>query len=419
MKYITLVVLLIISIIGFSQTTDSINWDSDIDFLREELSLKHKNFFTVRSKVEFDNELNKVKCNIKNLTDVEIVLSLQQIVASFGDSHTRLNNSDFINRDNNLPLRLYWFKDGIYIIATTKENEAILGQKIVKINNYPIHDVCDSLSTLHAMDNKSMKKSIVPNLIYNVELLRFFDFSEDDVYKLDLETYTGIKSTYDIKPEILNEKNRVALKRDTIAYCWQNRSDLFTEKYFSNDSIYYLQYNRCLSREIMEKHGDKERAKEYPSFNDYKNTVFLKIKKNPINKFVFDMQFNGGGSSRQGTKFIKKLSKSRKINNRGKIYVIIGRRTFSSAIINTMDFKKNTDAVLVGEETGGKPNHFGEIKSFVLPSSKVSITYSTKYFKYTDEDVTTITPDVIIETSFEDYINGIDPIYEWINKAKN
>ncbi|MCZ4695106.1 hypothetical protein [Ancylomarina euxinus] len=95
---------------------------------------------------------------------------------------------------------------------------------------------------------------------------------------------------------------------------------------------------------------------------------------------------------------------------------MIGRKTFSSAIINAMDFKNQTEVILIGEETSGKPNHFGEIRSFDLPHSKLNVTYSTKYFKETDEDINTIVPDVRVETSFEDYMKGVDPVYEWIKE---
>ncbi len=89
------------------------------------------------------------------------------------------------------------------------------------------------------------------------------------------------------------------------------------------------------------------------------------------------MRYNGGGSSPQGTKFIKDLSHLNKINQEGKLFVLIGRETFSSAIINTLDFQSKTKAILVGEETGGKASHYGETRSFRLPSSGLKITYST------------------------------------------
>lgn len=128
------------------------------------------------------------------------------------------------------------------------------------------------------------------------------------------------------------------------------------------------------------------------------------------------MRFNSGGNSVQGTAFIEKLAKYLEANPGVKTYVVLGRNTFSSAILNTMDFKRLTNAVFVGEETAGKPNHFGEVRRFQLPNSQLTVTYSTKYFKITDENVNTIAPDVPIEMSFSDLVKGIDPVYEWIKK---
>ncbi len=109
-----------------------------------------------------------------------------------------------------------------------------------------------------------------------------------------------------------------------------------------------------------------------PSFKEFEKQVFQSIRKQDIDILVFDMRFNSGGNSRQGTKFIEKLSKT-KLNGTGKIYVLIGRQTFSSAILNTLDFIKLTDAVLVGEGTGGRPNHYGEVKRLVLPESNLRL----------------------------------------------
>jgi hypothetical protein len=51
-----------------------------------------------------------------------------------------------------------------------------------------------------------------------------------------------------------------------------------------------------------------------------------------------------------------------------------------------------------------------------LPSSGLIINYSTKYIKTTSGNEATIKPDRCIETSFQDYKKGIDPVFEWIKK---
>ena len=68
----------------------------------------------------------------------------------------------------------------------------------------------------------------------------------------------------------------------------------------------------------------------------------------------------------------------------------------------------------MGEATGGEPNHYGEVKQFELPNSEKPIRYSTKYFKWVEEDINTLAPDKVIEESFAAYREGTDPVLEWI-----
>ncbi len=124
------------------------------------------------------------------------------------------------------------------------------------------------------------------------------------------------------------------------------------------------------------------------------------------------MRFNGGGNSSQGTKFIEKLAKARFAPSN--IYLIVGRETSSSAIINAVDFMKNFEIVVVGEGTGGSPNHYGNVKRFVLPESKLVVNYSTQYFKLMEENTSSIIPDIETPLSFREYMQGTDPAMDAI-----
>lgn len=189
---------------------------------------------------------------------------------------------------------------------------------------------------------------------------------------------------------------------------------LFTDRYFPEEKIYYILYNSCWGRESEAEFKSREKAASLPSFTEFGQKAFGILQGNPVGKIIFDMRNNGGGNSAQGTAFIERLARFLEQHPGIKTYVVIGRSTFSSAILNTMDFKHLTDAVVVGEQTAGKPNHFGEVRNFQLPGSKLTVAYSTKYFRRTDEEADTITPDVRIEMSFADFTKGIDPVYEWI-----
>ena len=118
-------------------------------------------------------------------------------------------------------------------------------------------------------------------------------------------------------------------------------------------------------------------------------------------------------STAQGTKLIRKIAKT-KLRGNGSTYLMVGRKTFSSAIINSVDLIKEMNAVVVGEETGGRPNHFGEVDRFVLPESRLVVSYSTKYFKLLDEDIPSIIPDIPAPLTYSQYMSGTDPALEVI-----
>jgi len=411
MKNWIIIILSFLTISCSSQNNKDIDWKEDIDFLKKELPKRHKNLFFKISKSDFENQLEKIKIQNDSLSNFETALKLQQVIANIGDSHTSIILKKYINPKKLLPLRFYWFSDGIFIKQTTENYRELLGRKITSINGHSISKIADSLSSLITVDNNAIVKNKIPKLLFLTQLLDYFKFSTNNTYEIEVETPQGIKSTHKIKPYTVNTQKLISIPINNIAYCWQNQRISFTENFIKKDNIYYLQYNQCSKKSKV-----PNKKNDIISFDDYKKQVFKTIKKEKPNKLIFDMRFNGGGGSAQGTRFIKQLAEFKDINQKGKLFVIIGRRTFSSAIINTMDFIKNTNAFIVGETTGGKPNHYGEIRSFKLPNSKLKVIYSTKYFNRIKKEMNTITPDIEIETFFNDYINGIDPVYEWIKK---
>ena len=95
-------------------------------------------------------------------------------------------------------------------------------------------------------------------------------------------------------------------------------------------------------------------------------------------------------------------------NKKENLKVIIGRETFSSALLNAYTFKNSTNAKIIGEPSGGKPNCYGEILRITLPNSKLVITYSTRFYKLIEDDlVMALYPEEIFLESIEDYINSI------------
>jgi C-terminal processing protease CtpA/Prc len=198
---------------------------------------------------------------------------------------------------------------------------------------------------------------------------------------------------------------------------WRNERALFWDEYVAADSIYFVQYNQCWGRELEAAHGNAARAAQLPSFIEFEEKIFKTLAEQPVKKLVIDMRFNGGGSEEQGNELMKRL-KDHPVNKKGKLFVIIGRKTFSSAVLNALSFKTSTNAILVGEETSGSPNHYGEVKTMQLPSSRLSVEYSTRHFVRSGSEKPTLAPDVPVTVKFSDFYGGTDPFYDAVKNYK-
>ena len=412
MKLILKLLLLIFVPIFLKAQTD---WRSDLTYFNTELPNSHKNLFSKISKKEFDAKVDALIKESAMLSPIAIGIRLQQLIADIGDPHTTISLGKFIDKEKILPIQAYWFDDGFYITKTSESHKNIVGSKIKKINGHDIKTIADSLATLLVQDNPSINKAYLLRSLPIVEVLVYFGFAGPDKEIIcELENQNGIfKESFEIGKK---EKLTVHLPVEKLGIGYQDQQTYFWEQYIPEDSIYFVQYNKCWSKNMEKKYGDKNKAGKLPDFKSFSKKVFSTIETKPVKKFIFDMRHNGGGSSLQGTLFVMKLKKRKKINQKGKLFVIIGRNTFSSAIINTVNFKNQTKAILIGEETAGSPDHYGEVRSFKLPSSGVRVRYSTKYFNFTKQNMKSIKPDIAVPVYFTDFIVGKDAAFE---TAKN
>jgi hypothetical protein len=72
-----------------------------------------------------------------------------------------------------------------------------------------------------------------------------------------------------------------------------------------------------------------------------------------------------------------------KVNLRGRLFVIIGRATFSAAQNLASYLDRHTEAIFVGEPTGSSPSFIGETVEFTLPYSKVRANVSDLFWQST------------------------------------
>ncbi len=399
-KLLNLVLILIISIL-FSCSEDIPNfvndWDEDVYYFGKNLEENHIDLFFNISKSEFDDDINTLRDNTATLTEQEILIELSGIISKIGDSHTQLQ---FSHKLTILPFKVLWLDDGLLLTEVDIENEQHLGKRIIGINGIPIGEIIDMYRSVIAYENESNFKNQAVNYLLFKEFYQDFGII-DSLGEFTLKLEDG--SDY-----ILNTQTSqtIAIENASQPLFLKNINTFYRFEELTEDNIIYIQYNACRERSDL-------------SFQSFTDQIANRIDgNNDIDKLVIDLRHNGGGNSTIMRPLINKLQ-NYIVENRftkNQIYLIIGRKTFSSAILNTIELKEKLDNIIIGESSGGKPNHHGEVKKFRLPKSLLNVSYSTKYFELSPTDEDAITPDIPIEYSSDNYLNGVDPVLE---KIKN
>lgn len=382
-------------------------WREDIEYLANKLPQKHKNLFFKKTKEEFEEELNYLKENINNLTDEEIKIGMRKTVASIGDAHTGVRNA----MEDIFLINSYAFKDGIYVVNASEKYKDIIYKKILKVNDVAIEQVMEKLYTIIPHENEAQLKLNAPFFLKDPEILYGLKIIPDKTsMKLTLEDEKGNlfnKTITSINSKDIEKYDPVVKYEDEekLPLYMRNNKEYYWYEYLKDNKTLYLNYNRCSNM----------KGKSFKSFTE---EVLAFIDDNEVNKLVIDLRQNGGGNSMIFEPMIQEIMKDEKLNVKDSLFVIVGRRTFSSAILNAVDLRNHTNAVFLGEPTGGKPNHYGEVRSFELPNSKMSVSYSKKYFNHSKEDTPSFMPDKIIELTIEDFKNGSDPVMGEILKIE-
>src|SRR5262249_16818710 len=127
----------------------------------------------------------------------------------------------------------------------------------------------------------------------------------------------------------------------------KNRAAPYWFEYLPGHQTVYCQFNSV-------RNDPKE------PFKEFCDRLFKFVNDEKVDRLVLDLRWNGGGNTFLVRQLVHGLVRCDKVNQRGKLFVVIGRNTFSAAQNTTTDIEMHTNATFVGEPTGSSPNFIGE-----------------------------------------------------------
>ena len=114
-------------------------WREDLRFLVDEIKTRHPNPYHHTSQAKFDAAVADLDRRIPSLRRNQIIVGLMRIAALVGDGHTRVDpRKDEAFGFPSLPLKLYWFDDGLYVRAAKPEFRDLVGAKVESVGGVPV-----------------------------------------------------------------------------------------------------------------------------------------------------------------------------------------------------------------------------------------------------------------------------------------
>lgn len=383
----------------------------DLEFIEHQVFVVQANPFRELTKKQYTQQFDHIRSRLKDsLTTAQFYRMVKPLLSWISDEHAAISLPENINAfdDRVLLLPFSLKRQGDFFVADTllaAVSGISKGVVISKINHVNIETLvkeCAAFTT--GFPAQRLQKSA-----------RYFGYLYGlvkgplPVYTITLQngrdiTVPGILAT--VWDRFINET------RDIAGICSQKIS------YVNNGKFGYI--NAC----SFSTRNDGEFAEVRRAID----SIFLQVQKDEVTDLVIDVSRNSGGNSEVGDLLIAgfydkpyrtyqcnwkrsdeylSVIKSWGVHDeqyerlrpgeilyyasdtvtppvnvnryKGKVYVLIGEDTFSSAIMFATIIKDNAIATLVGQTPAdGHPNHFGEMYSVKTPHTHLGIRFGVK-----------------------------------------
>lgn len=369
-------------------------FDGDVTLLQQQLPSIHPGVDVTA----FDAAAATLQAALPGLTEEQADVGFMKLVASLGDrnGHTGIFPLDPGNQlaFHEYPFLVYEFADGVYVIGQLGGDD-LIGARLTAVGGIAIEQVLAQVKPLVPHDNETT----------GVELFRGMYLLSEEV--LD---GLGIALTFDFTLTTGEQVERTPAAVSAGVYShafhglgprmWPNGVAYVRERHratrvalLAHGRVVYLAYNTTLV-----------------DTSPIAARIARLASKPKVRRVVVDVRNNGGGDNHTYPPLIgalKRLARTHK-----QIVVLAGRKTFSAAVNFMGDLEKATRYLLVGEDSGGAPNLYGDVQPLDLPATglrvEVARIWWVKSIRGANDPRVTFHPDVVVPPTAKPWFAGRD-----------
>ena len=429
--------LAIILISGFIITSRAIynsrfksNYNAPVDRKEawlQDLTHFQKNYYKVCKSFPVDSIyksnkiIDSIKETIDSFSDNKIKLLLSHCVSMADDAHTTVYFRNF----RRIPLRLYLFDDGLYVIKAKKGFEQFLGKKVVTICDKSIDELIEILD-YYKSGNKSWIENESSYFLASPDFFEAANLSPtSDSIKYEFTDKNDSFSSYLYPIENIDKSDEYSAWRD-LSPISNIKTDTMNWEHVLNDTLLplYLSYpnNDYHVDYLGTLHAMYIQINTSNNSEGFNRAIKNCLDSNNVQHLIIDFRFNGGGDYTKLAAFSKTIHQKVK----GKIFIITGKATFSAGICIAARLKyfSKGRAVIIGQNSGDSLQFWAEGRQFSLPNSKIVARAVYGYHDWENDNfelfkthwinlffgvaAKDLTPDAPVKFLFKDYYKGID-----------
>lgn len=378
------------------------DWQHDLDLLIEELEAIHPDPWFHARRADVVGAVEALRPRLPGMSWEESFVELHRIVAALRDGHTRVQwhrNADLDLRRVQVHYRK--FPDGLYVIAAHPDVAELVGGRVLSIGSATVEEAWAGMEPLVPADNDWTALDRTPRFLTYAELLVGLGILDSrDACPIEVEKNGKVVRA--VAPSAVDHPDEewpnVLDGVELPLYLRHPERAYFFEHLPEHDAV-YLNFRRV-------------RDDEDESFADFCDRAFDYLDEHEVGRLVVDLRLNGGGNNYLNKPLIHGIIRNERVNREGRLWVIVGRTTFSAAMCGTIDLERQTEALFAGEPTGATPNHHGDAVPITLPRTGVTVSISALFWQNSDpRDVRPfLDPDLPVAVEWDDYVHGRDPV---------
>ena len=388
-------------------------WRYDLAFLDHEAKRLHASFRREAFSPEFEAALKQISDRVPQLTDRQMAVELERLIVLLHDGHSWARPPADARM---LPIELYLFSDGLFVIGGVGEGKQLAGSQVVRFGPRSTEELFQALPAYVSHDNLMGVKWLGPWTLTVVDFLQALGGTDNpDRATLTLRDRSGAERTVTLDGGPLRVVPPFPMAAPFASKLsppggpgqpplWLRR--VATPYWFTaipESHAVYFQFNQ-----VLELPGQ-------PTVAQFASTLRRAVSDPSVKSLIVDVRHNSGGNSNIYPPLLRVLSYFQESAPDHRIFYLAGRNTFSAAQNFSTNVERLTNAIFVGEPTGASPNFVGEGPNlFELPYSRAQVSISNWYhqFSFWSDTRSWIAPAIPVELSSADYFANRDPVLD-------